>query len=372
MGAYAPLPWAPPDLAEEVLATVIRPALAELRRRGMPYSGLLYAGLSLTSRGLRVVEFNARFGDPETQVVLDRLATPLAGLLQAAAPATWPARRRRMAATGAAVTVVVAAEGYPAPPVAGDAIAGSRGRARPAPTSCRRVPRAGLVSCDRGRAGAQRGRHRTRPRDGPQRRVRGREIRIRGGWYRTDIAGAGGAASPGRPARGSEAGAAAPGPTRHSGTVRVTTLEFFFDLVFVFTLTQLTGPRGRRPSRRRSGVLLFGLLWWMYSGYAWLTNSRPPGRTGAAAAAPGYERVPGHRDRDPARLRERRSVWRAASAICWSSSCTPACTTGSTGNLAVLPANVAAAVIVMLAGLTCGRPRYALWVAALAVQLRSR
>ena len=85
MGAYAPLPWAPPDLADTVLGTVIRPAIGELRRRGTPYRGLLYAGLALTSKGVKVVEFNARFGDPETQVVLDRLATPLAGLLQAAA-----------------------------------------------------------------------------------------------------------------------------------------------------------------------------------------------------------------------------------------------------------------------------------------------
>ena len=83
MGAYAPLPWAPPDLADEVLGTVIQPAIDELRRRGTPYRGLLYAGLALTSKGVKVVEFNARFGDPETQVVLDRLATPLAGLLHA-------------------------------------------------------------------------------------------------------------------------------------------------------------------------------------------------------------------------------------------------------------------------------------------------
>ncbi|HEY5018267.1 MAG TPA: phosphoribosylamine--glycine ligase, partial [Streptosporangiaceae bacterium] len=85
MGAYAPLSWAPAGLSDEILATVVRPALAELRRRGTPYSGLLYTGLSLTARGPRVVEFNARFGDPEAQVVLDRLVTPLGGLLHAAA-----------------------------------------------------------------------------------------------------------------------------------------------------------------------------------------------------------------------------------------------------------------------------------------------
>jgi phosphoribosylamine---glycine ligase len=85
MGAYAPLPWAPPDLVDEVLRTVLRPTVDEMARRGEPFSGLLYAGLALTSRGVRVVEFNARFGDPETQVVLPLLETPLAGLLLAAA-----------------------------------------------------------------------------------------------------------------------------------------------------------------------------------------------------------------------------------------------------------------------------------------------
>jgi phosphoribosylamine--glycine ligase len=126
MGAYAPLPWAPPDLAEQAMASVIQPAVDALRRRGTPYRGLLYAGLSLTASGLRVVEFNARFGDPETQVVLDRLATPLAPLLHAAASgdlasslaSTGPPRWR----PGAAVVVVIAAEGYPAAPVKGDKI----------------------------------------------------------------------------------------------------------------------------------------------------------------------------------------------------------------------------------------------------------
>jgi phosphoribosylamine--glycine ligase len=124
MGAYAPLPWAAPGLADEVVATIVRPAIAELARRETPYSGVLYAGLTLTPHGIRVVEFNARFGDPETQVVLDRLATPLAGLLQECAmgglsPSTVLAWR-----PGAAVTVVIAAENYPADPVKGDPIAG--------------------------------------------------------------------------------------------------------------------------------------------------------------------------------------------------------------------------------------------------------
>jgi phosphoribosylamine--glycine ligase len=122
MGAYAPLPWAPPGLADEVIDRVVLPAVNELARRGASYRGLLYAGLALTSKGVKVIEFNARFGDPETQVVLDRLATPLAGLLHAAATgdlAAAPALRWR---SGAAVAVVLAAEGYPESPAKGDKI----------------------------------------------------------------------------------------------------------------------------------------------------------------------------------------------------------------------------------------------------------
>jgi phosphoribosylamine---glycine ligase len=122
MGAYVPLPWAPDGLADEVMATVVQPAIDELARRGTPYRGLLYAGLALTAKGIKVVEFNARFGDPETQVVLDRLATPLAGLLHGSAvgdlgtmpPLSWH--------QGAAVTVVIAAAGYPEAPAKGDVI----------------------------------------------------------------------------------------------------------------------------------------------------------------------------------------------------------------------------------------------------------
>jgi phosphoribosylamine---glycine ligase len=127
MGAYAPLPWAPPGLVDEVLATVLQPTVDEMARRGETFSGLLYAGLALTSRGVRVVEFNARFGDPETQVVLPLLETPLAGLLHAAATGTLadhpPLRWRE----GAAVTVVVAARGYPEAPRTGDPVTGADG-----------------------------------------------------------------------------------------------------------------------------------------------------------------------------------------------------------------------------------------------------
>jgi phosphoribosylamine--glycine ligase len=122
MGAYVPLPWAPPGLAEEVLATVIQPAIDEMARRGTAYRGLLYAGLALTSKGVKVVEFNARFGDPETQVVLDRLATPLAGLLHASAIGDLDAAPALAWHSGAAVTVVIAAEGYPEAPAKGDLV----------------------------------------------------------------------------------------------------------------------------------------------------------------------------------------------------------------------------------------------------------
>ncbi|TDQ52933.1 phosphoribosylamine--glycine ligase [Actinorugispora endophytica] len=124
MGAYAPLPWAPPGLVEEVMASVVRPTIAEMDRRGTPYQGLLYVGLALTSNGTRVVEFNARFGDPETQVVLDRLATPLGVLLQATDTGGLGGVSALDWRPGAAVTVVVAAENYPGDPVKGDLVGG--------------------------------------------------------------------------------------------------------------------------------------------------------------------------------------------------------------------------------------------------------
>ena len=124
MGAYTPLPWSPHDLVDDVLERVVRPTIAELHRRGTPYTGVLYAGLALTSRGVRVVEFNARFGDPETQAVLARLGSPLGVLLHTAAAGSLrdlPPLRWR---DGSAVTVVVAAAGYPEAPRTGDVIDG--------------------------------------------------------------------------------------------------------------------------------------------------------------------------------------------------------------------------------------------------------
>jgi phosphoribosylamine--glycine ligase len=122
MGAYAPLPWAPADLAGQAMDRVIQPAIDAMARRGTPYRGLLYAGLALTSAGPKVIEFNARFGDPETQVVLDRLASPLGPLLHAAATAGLAGVAQPQWRSGAAVVVVIAAEGYPEAPVKGDKI----------------------------------------------------------------------------------------------------------------------------------------------------------------------------------------------------------------------------------------------------------
>jgi phosphoribosylamine--glycine ligase len=122
MGAYSPLPWAPPGLAEDVVQRVALPVVREMARRGTPFAGVLYCGLALTSRGVQVIEFNARFGDPETQVVLARLATPLAGLLLAAATGTLADAPPLRWHDAAAVTVVVAAAGYPQAPRTGDPV----------------------------------------------------------------------------------------------------------------------------------------------------------------------------------------------------------------------------------------------------------
>ncbi len=125
MGAYAPLPWLPAGFVDDIVRTVAAPTVAELARRGTPFAGLLYVGLAVTSAGPRVVEFNARFGDPETQVVLALLETPLGALLHAAATATLAAHPPLRWRDASAVTVVLAASGYPGPPRAGDVITGS-------------------------------------------------------------------------------------------------------------------------------------------------------------------------------------------------------------------------------------------------------
>ena len=125
MGAYAPLPWAPDGLVEEVLDRVLQPTVAELHRRGTPFAGLLYAGLALTSSGVRVVEFNVRFGDPETQPLMALLDSSLLPLLLGAATGTLADVPPPRWKPGAAVTVVMASKGYPETSSKGDVIVGT-------------------------------------------------------------------------------------------------------------------------------------------------------------------------------------------------------------------------------------------------------
>ena len=126
MGAYSPLPLAPDEIMAEVLTQVLNPTVKEMAARGTPFVGLLYAGLALTARGTRVIEFNARFGDPETQVLLPRLKTPLAQLLFAAATSKLENFQELEWSDQSAVTVVLASEGYPSQPKSGDIITGIR------------------------------------------------------------------------------------------------------------------------------------------------------------------------------------------------------------------------------------------------------
>lgn len=124
MGAYSPLPWLPHDFIDEVIDTIALPTVRALARQQTPFIGLLYCGLILTERGIRVIEFNARFGDPETQVVLPRLVTPLSGLLFAAANGELGGMPRPEFSDDVAVTVVLASEGYPESPITGRVITG--------------------------------------------------------------------------------------------------------------------------------------------------------------------------------------------------------------------------------------------------------
>ena len=121
MGAYSPLPWAPSNIIEDTHKQVLAPMIAEMAARGTPFVGLLYAGLAVTDRGLRVIEFNARFGDPETQVLIPRLKTPLAQLLFKAATGNLGNLKLEWL-EDSAVTVVLAADGYPNQPKTGDEI----------------------------------------------------------------------------------------------------------------------------------------------------------------------------------------------------------------------------------------------------------
>ncbi len=125
MGAYSPLPWLPDAVNAAIVSEVVEPVAAELVRRGNPFAGLLYAGLAITSNGPAVVEFNCRFGDPETQAVLALLESPLGQLLHATATGTLAGFGPLQWRDEYAVTVVVAAENYPGRPRLGDVITGS-------------------------------------------------------------------------------------------------------------------------------------------------------------------------------------------------------------------------------------------------------
>ena len=125
MGAYAPLPWLPADVYRAIVGKIVEPVAAELVRRDSGFSGLLYAGLAITANGPAVIEFNCRFGDPETQAVLALLESPLGQLLNAAATGTLASFGELRWRDGAAVAVVLAAENYPARPRVGDVVAGS-------------------------------------------------------------------------------------------------------------------------------------------------------------------------------------------------------------------------------------------------------
>jgi phosphoribosylamine--glycine ligase len=125
MGAYAPLPWLPDDVYRDILTGIVEPVAAEMVRRGSSFSGLLYVGLAITANGPAVVEFNCRFGDPETQAVLALLDSPLGQLLYAAGNGALADFGELNWRDGAAVTVVLAAENYPGRPRTGDVIVGS-------------------------------------------------------------------------------------------------------------------------------------------------------------------------------------------------------------------------------------------------------
>jgi phosphoribosylamine--glycine ligase len=124
MGAYSPLPWLAEDFIQQVTDTIARPTINELASRGLPFVGLLYCGLIVTDKGVRVIEFNARFGDPETQVVLARLTSALAPLLLAAANGTLAESDPPAFSDDVALTVVLASEGYPEKPHTGRLISG--------------------------------------------------------------------------------------------------------------------------------------------------------------------------------------------------------------------------------------------------------
>jgi phosphoribosylamine--glycine ligase len=185
MGAYTPLPWLPAEVLAQIVDEVVKPVAAEMVSRGSAFSGLLYAGLAITSNGPAVVEFNCRFGDPETQAVLALLDSPLGTLLHAAATgslAEHPPLRWR---DGSAVTVVVAAENYPGRPRVGDAITGSEAEGVLHAGTSRRDDGAIVSSGGRVLSVVGTGADLTAARADAYRRID--SIRLPGSHFRTDI-----------------------------------------------------------------------------------------------------------------------------------------------------------------------------------------
>ena len=193
MGAYTPLDWLPQGFTDEVMERVARPVLAEMAARDIPFTGVLYCGLALTSKGIQVIEFNARFGDPETQPVLARLQTPLGQVLKAAADGKLSTMFPSLKfGDDAAVGVVLASEGYPESPQTGAQISGVGEAARQENVS---ILHAGTTAGDTGEFTASGGRLLTVVATGPD-VAQARDtaykavetISIPNGHYRTDIA----------------------------------------------------------------------------------------------------------------------------------------------------------------------------------------
>lgn len=199
MGAYTPLPWLPDDVLRQIVDEIVKPVAAELVSRGSSFSGLLYAGLAITSAGPAVVEFNCRFGDPETQAVLALLESPLATLLHAAATGTLDAHPPLRWRDGSAVTVVIAAENYPGRPRVGDVITGSEAEGVLHAGTSRREDGAVVSSGGRVLSVVGTGADLAAARTDAYRRIE--SIRLPGSHFRTDI---GLAAAEGRISLGDE------------------------------------------------------------------------------------------------------------------------------------------------------------------------
>ena len=186
MGAYAPLPWLPDDVMSAIVHDVVEPVAAEMVRRGCAFSGLLYAGLAITAQGPAVVEFNCRFGDPETQAVLALLESPLAQLLQATANGKLADFPALCWSDGYAVTVVLAAENYPGRPRLGDVVDGAAGAGILHAGTARRADGAAVSTGGRVLSVVGTGTDLTAAREAAYRTLS--SIRLAGSHFRSDIA----------------------------------------------------------------------------------------------------------------------------------------------------------------------------------------